>query len=840
MEIESIVVLKDAVSKAMYGALGDQGVILINTKRGEIGPAKIRVSAQHSIMQPRALPKFLNAADYMEKYNEALGNDGLDPIYGLDTIAKTRNGESPALYPDNDFYSETYLRNFRSNTNLIFDLTGGNQNAQYYINTEWAQDKGLLNTTIPDLTNYFNFRGNLDFKINDYMKMGINGVSRLSTNERPNVTIATGEDDYWDKFSNILPNAYPVLWDPNLIADSATRSMVLDEAVLHNGMVLGGNSSYANNQIYGELFQNGRVNYRQSFVQFSGKLDIDLSFITKGLSARGFAGMNFYNTLYSEQLYEYAIYEPLLDSLGIIDSVRIHGSDIPRNQFNTNNGQSTFTRQMTYYGNLSYDRSFGKHDISALALIYASNLTSEGSFQKQVVLHSGFSFNYMYDNRYVIEGSLTEIGSAKLPSGENFEPAPAAGVAWIISEESFMENLSFLNYLKIRASYGITKNDNWGTGNDAFYRYTSTFNRGSNFNYANGGFNNNETRYSTVPNEIFLQKREDISAGLEAVLLDNSLHLELGYFQSHSIGNLTGMTYTYPQIIGFENLVYANYNSDMTSGIELGLDYTLKVSESFAATIGGNFLNITPEITKIDEAIYEGLDEPLMRIGTATDAMWALVADGLYGESDFNPDGSLSDGLPVPSFGAVQPGDIKYLDQNEDNVIDQLDQRIVGHGVRTQYSAYIDVRYKNFGFYALGIGRLGDSNTRNESDADGVEEGYFQIAGNVKYSEYALQAYGPDNQDVNAIHPRLTTTSGGNNDRNSSYWVYENNSFTLPAVQLTYYFKGRNSISFLKDSQLYLRGGNLVVLGKNKAFTEVNPYDAPKTRSFVIGIITSF
>jgi hypothetical protein len=160
--------------------------------------------------------------------------------------------------------------------------------------------------------------------------------------------------------------------------------------------------------------------------------------------------------------------------------------------------------------------------------------------------------------------------------------------------------------------------------------------------------------------------------------------------------------------------------------------------------------------------------------------------------------------------------------------------------VRTQYSAYLDVRYKNLGLFVLGVGRLGDYNSRNESDNNNVEEGYFQVIGNVKYSEYALEAYGPDNKDVNALHPRLTTSSGGNNDRNSSFWVYENNSFTLPTIQLTYHFSGGNAISFLKESQLYLRGGNLVVFGKNKAFTEVNPYDAPKTKTIVLGIVTSF
>jgi hypothetical protein len=617
--------------------------------------------------------------------------------------------------------------------------------------------------------------------------------------------------------------------------------MVLKDAVFHDGQVLGGNSSYTNNQIYGELVQNGRIQNRQSIVQLSSRLDVDLGFITEGLSAKGYVGMNFYNTLFSEQDYEYAIYQPY-DSLGIgvIDSVLIHGSDIPSDQYNTNNSRSTFNRQLTYYGTLGYDRSFGRHALSAMTLFYGDLLTTEGAFFKQVRMHTGLLVNYTYKNRYVLEGSLMGIGSKKLAPGEKIKLAPSAGIAWIISEERFMENLSFINHLKLRASYGISKNDNWGTANQDYYRHSSTFTRGGSFSYNNDQWRNNETAYSTVRNEIYLQKREDISAGLEAVLLENSLHLEIGYFRSHSKDNLTLMEYTYPQILGFENLVYTNFNSDRTDGIEIGIDYTYRISDNLIATLGGSPLNINPVITKREEPFYEGMDAELIREGTATDAIWALVADGLYAESDFNPDGSLVDGLPVPTFGAVQAGDIKYLDKNRDGEINQLDQRPVGHGSRTQFGIHLDLRYKNFGLYLMGFGNIGDSNSRNESDSDGVEEGYFQVIGNVKYSEYALQAYGPNNQNTSALHPRLTTTGGGNNDRNSSYWVYKNNSFTLPVVQITYHFSGANAFSFLKDSQIYARGSNLAVFGKNKDFTEVNPYDAPRTRNIVVGFIASF
>ncbi len=826
LEVESIIVLKDAVSKALYGAQGDQGVILINTKKGHDGPQKIRIGVDYSMSQPRAFPNFLNAADYMEKFNEALLNEGVDEQFlkfRQDAIDSTRLGTNSTRFPDNNFYNNDYLRDFRTDVSVFADVAGGNENTRYYVSTGWSQSNGWLSTANPDITNRFNFKSNLDFKINDYMKMAVDASARMNMNTSPNIGA-----DYWSEFNSILPNAYPVLWDPSEISDPETRDFVLNEANLIGNQVLGGSSSYANNQIMGNLIQNGKVRDQQRIVQFGGKLDVDLSFLTKGLSAKFYAGMNFYNSLFTQQDIEYAIYEPVFNgSTGALDTVQIHGIDRPSTSYNTNSDNSDSYRQLTYFGNLNYHRTFGIHDLSLIALIYNDEITQKGELQNNIFFHTGLAGNYTINNRYTAEFSVMGIGSRKLAEGNRMEYAPSAGLAWIISSEDFMDNVSLVNFLKLRASYGISKNDNWSH----YFFYKNTFSRGSNFNYYNGTHDNNETVYESFENNIHLQKRKDISVGLDAIMLNNSLKLNLGYFISTSLDNITRMSNTYPDLMGYEDLIYENYNSDRTNGVEMGISYTYKASRDFSATIGGNLLNISPKILKYEEPAYEGLDEALLREGTATDAIWALVADGLYSEDDFNNDGTLADGL-LTTYGTVQAGDIKYLDQNGDNVIDQRDQRIVGHNVRTQYSAYLDLRYKNLSLYVLGIGRLGDYNYRSGS--------YFRVFGDVKFSEYAMQAYGPNNQDVNAIHPRLATSSGGHSDRNSSYWVYENNSFTLPVVQLTYHFKGVNGLSFLNQSRAYIRGSNLVVLNKNNKYSEVNPSGAPRLSSVVLGLLTSF
>ena len=825
LEVESVVILKDALSKAMYGAQGDKGVILITTMRGKAGRHNLRIAGQFNAETPRAMPKYLNAADYMDKYNEAQLNDGTDPAslrYKQEAIDATRSGANPARFPDNNFYSDDYIKDYTTGANLFADVSGGNENARYYLNTGWNRSNGWLNTPQNDVTDNLNFRGNLDFAINEYLDMSINTTGRLAFNKQPNAS------SIWSTASTELPNNYPVLWNPDIITNAEFRNYIISEAKLVNGQLLGGNSSFLSN-VYGNLTQNGNQKLMQRDIQFSGKLDLDMRFIAEGLSASLYGGMNFFNTLFANQNPAFAVYEPVFDeTTGLFDTVYVHGADKAANQYNTNDSNSDFFRHVTYYATMNYNRSFGEHDISATALIYNDKITNMDMLQKDVLFHTGFSVNYMYSDKYIAEMSLMGIGSRKLKEGSRIELAPSFGLGWVLSEEDFMPDISVIDYLKVRSSFGISKNDNW----DNYNLYRSTFTRGSTFTYQNGISSNGETNYSSVPNNIMLQKRRDFTFGLDATLLNKAMNLELEYFNSASLDNITLMSSTYPQILGYENLVYSNYNSDKIQGAELGINYRFDVSDDFSITAGSNVIYISPKITKQEEPVYIGADMELLRKGTATDAIWALRSDGLYSEADFNPDGSLASGLPVPTFGAIQPGDIKYLDQNSDNIIDQKDQRIIGHGVRTQYSIYLDLNYKNLEFYILGIGQAGDFNYRSGS--------YYRVFGNVKYSEMVNEAYSPANKDVNATHPRLSTTDASNNNRDSDYWLYKNNSFVIPAMQLTYNFSGNNESSFLKNSRVYVRANNALVLGENKKYTEVNVGSAPKTRNFAFGIITSF
>ena len=343
--------------------------------------------------------------------------------------------------------------------------------------------------------------------------------------------------------------------------------------------------------------------------------------------------------------------------------------------------------------------------------------------------------------------------------------------------------------------------------------------------------------YLTRASEIGMQSRTEIVLGLDAAMLDKKIWLEVSYFNSKSSDLMTEMQYTYPSLMGAVPF-YSNYNANNEQGVDFGIRYTLN-EKDWGLTLGSNLVYSVPTRITVEEPVYDELHSYLSKEGTAGDAIWGLEANGLYSVADFstvdytNQVFTLNDGMPVSSFGNVQPGDIKYTDQDGNGIIDNEDQIEIGNNSpRMQYSLYLKLRVKQFDFYALGIGQLGDYNMRSNN--------YHQFFGELKYPEFAKQAYGPSNKNVNAEYPRLSSTKNNNNFRNSTYWMYENNWFKIPTLQITYNITSKNVSGIVKDASIYLRATDLVTVSKNKDLTEVNFDSAPQTRGVSIGFVTKF
>ena len=323
-----------------------------------------------------------------------------------------------------------------------------------------------------------------------------------------------------------------------------------------------------------------------------------------------------------------------------------------------------------------------------------------------------------------------------------------------------------------------------------------------------------------------------LNFGIEGLFFNKSLSADVNYFYTKNYDLVTNLNNSTPDLLGYT--ITANNNAFIDNGLEYTLRYTKEVNDDLKFAIGHSLIYATGKVDKLDEPIYPADAQQRVRTGESRFAMFGLTADGLYGVSDFNPDGTLSASLPTPTFGSVQPGDIKYIDVNNDGIIDDDDQSIIGNSrADFQYSVDLKVSFKQFDFYVLGIGQNGQDKYRNNS--------YFWAYGDLKYSETALDAYGPNNLNVNASMPRLSSTRNNNNYRNSSFWLYKSNYFIIPTMQLSYNFKPGFSKVF-KDLRFFVKGNNLININKNKDIDELRfgAGSTPFTKGFSLGLVTSF
>ncbi|NPA35837.1 MAG: SusC/RagA family TonB-linked outer membrane protein [Chlorobi bacterium] len=812
-EVEQIVILRDAASRAMYGAQADKPVILINTKRGEAYKTKLKIMGEFGVSDPISYPKFLNAADYMTLYNEALSNDGLAPFYDSLTIANTRSGVDPVLYPDESYYNSTYLKDVSKSFNIQTEASGGNDVATYYVNFGWKRSGGLLNVGegAKQSFNRLNVNSNVDFKINQYMKMYLGGSVVYDFNKNP-------RGDFWGNSATFHPDWYPVLIPSSRMEDS----ILLAAARLVDGQyLLGGTSEYQTN-IYGDLVFGGYNNSTKRNLNFRTALDFDLGFITKGLTANVTMLFNLYDSFNTVQANEYAVYEPVTVTLPTgVDSLYFikHNEDVKQGDQSVTS--SDFTRDMNVFGTLNYIRSFNNHNLNLTALAYRTESQVNGEFHHDKRLHFALQAMYNFKGKYLAELSGVVTGSSKLSGKHQYGFSPTVALGWIPSKEDFLKDNSVINFLKVNASFGIINTDNYI--ND-YYLYETSYTTGGLFTYGNGMYKNRRRRINYLKNpDLSWVKREEISTGFQLDLL-NALWIEANYTYSKLYDIVVQRKNYYPAITGGV-YQYENYESKMNQGGSVAINYH-NDKHDFKYNIGVNFTYFVPKALKVEEPKYE-VDYRYLE-GNPTDSKFGWVAEGFFRDSADIANHA------IQTFGEVQPGDIKYKDLNNDGIIDNNDQKIIGNSnARLQYGINLNLKYKALGLFLLGTGQTGQESY--------FKSAYYWVYGNRKYSEEVLGRWTEETAST-ATYPRLSSKYNANNFRNSTFWLYENNWFTLHTAQLTYTFSDRlkpNSI-LKKGFQVYVRASNLFTISDIKEKRELNVGKAPQTRYYALGLKVTF
>lgn len=834
-EVESISMLKDAAAVVLYGSRAAKGVILITTKRGKDSPMHIDVRANVGVNVPKAYPKYLDADCYMTMYNEACRNDGIAERYDAGTIYNTAMGTNPYRYPDIDFYSSDYLRKFYTNSDVTGEVYGGNEKTHYYLNFGMNYANSLLkygeSKKAYDMS--FNVRGNVDMALASWLKATTNAAIIFDNSYQ-------GRGDFWGAASTLRPNWFaPLLpidmMDPNVayIQEYITNSNHL----IDGKYLLGGTSADTTNP-FSELLAAGYTKEKARRFMFDVAVMADLGGLLKGLSFKTAYSVD-YTSYYSEAYAEkYAIYEPKWSNVNgkdmIIGLTKFNDDTKSTNEYV---GKSTYDQTMTFSAQFDYNRTFKTfHNVSATLLGWGYQTQSSADeghessdYHRTSNVNLGLRASYNYDHKYYADFSGALVHSAKLPEGNRNAFSPSVTLGWRLSKEKFMESVGFVDDLKITASYAKLHQD---LDISDYYMYKGCFSdKGGWFQWYDGtvGGNTTGSKRGDNPNLDFIT-REEVRAGIDATLFNRLLRINANYFTQKTSGLLTqGASTIYPSFFDLGTdlsfLPWINYNEDKRTGFDFSLSANKKIGD-FDVTLGFNGMVFSSKASIRDEVANESY---LLRQGRALDATYGYVCEGFFqDQADIEKHAK-------QTFGTVRPGDLKYKDINGDGVINSDDQIDLGAGGWSTspftFGLNLTLKYKNFTLFAMGSGQTGAVAFKNNS--------YYWNRGTSKFSEVVMGRWTEETKGT-ATYPRLSTSNGDNNFRNSTFWMYKNNVFRLSNVQLTYDFPTDTfNGTFIRGLSLYCGGSNLLTIAKEREYMEMS-LGAPQYRNFYLGFKAAF
>ena len=803
-EIESITVLKDATSKILYGPKAVNGVLLVKTKRGIKYKRDRQFNIEFGAQTPVRMPEYLNSADYATMYNQARINDGLSPYYTQTDIDGYRMGTNPVLYPDVDFH-KLCLNDHMSYRKAIAQFRGGNESAQYYVNATYAGYGGYEAVGKNNTSNKFNLRVNLDYKVNDWLKAFVDIAGQMEFY----TTNYMSADKLFSRLSSHRPNAYPIKFsDPG---NPGTEIY---------GAMENANLSSSRENIYAEMALGGSKENTVRKGQTNIGFDLSLDRYVKGLSAKAYVTFDVYNYLVVGKNENFSSYRPIFNENSLIGKELL---TVEKKVSDKSRIADQMYRNYGYFGQLSYDRTFqAKHQLKSDLVIFQSRRENLGSSQDDVNRTFALRTNYVYNKKWIAELDMAVMGSSRFTKGNRYGYFPTVGVAWIASEEKFLKDKEWLDFLKIKASTGLLGTDNYFD----FFLFESRWNTSQSTHF--GPKLEEDVNTSTLVHvgnpDLTWEKSFEINIGAEASFL-NCLTADFNYFNNYRYDILTPTT-SFSSINGGE-LMYRNYGSVRNQGVELALEYSGNIGK-LHYSIGGNTIWSKAVYEKTDD--MEGLSSNRKTEGKPVDTRFGLIAEGLFKSGDEIA------AHPVQDFGPVQIGDVKYANINNDHHINENDMLPIGNEYpRFQFGLNINLAYKGFELSLSGSGMAQYDIYLNNS--------YYWMREDQKYSTFVKNYFNPSTGE--GKFPRLTTQQNQNNYRSSSLWMRSGNFFKLRDAMLSYSLpQNITNKMTLKQVKLFVRGSNLFTISSIKdldpEYIDAGVTGYPFFRSFTGGINVVF
>ncbi|WP_316748822.1 TonB-dependent receptor [Pedobacter gandavensis] len=842
-DIASFSVLKDASATALYGARGANGVILVTTKQGKVGPAKVNVRLENSLSTATKDLELADPVTYMQMYREAqLTRGNLTEKYTQTQIDNTILGTNPLLYPVVD-WQEMLLQKNTMNQRANASVSGGAQVAQYYVSGSFNRDNGILK--VPKVSNFNN-----NIKLNTYLLRSNVNINLSPTTELV-VRLSGTFDDYkgpidggtgvYNKIMQASPTAFPAFYP----ADSANR---------FTQHILFGNSGDRGQFInpYADMVKG----YRQSSssrmlaqLELNQKMDA----ITEGLSFRAIGSTNRYSYFSVTRSYN-----PFFYNIGSWDA---YTKTYTLNLLNREAGPTEYlsypgatrnaTANLYLLAAMDYSRAFGKSAVSAsLISTIEENLDVSKDELVLSLPHRNLGVSgratYSYDSRYFVEFNFGYNGSERFHVSRQFGFFPTIGAGWMVSNEKFWEGMAnTITKLKFRGSYGLVGNDAIGSPNQRFF-YLSNVSlndsgRGASFGFDQYAYYRPGVSISAYGNDdITWETSKQTNLAME-IEIKRDLNIVAEYWRQNRTNILMARN-SIPTTMGLASVTYANVGAAKSSGVDLSLDYNKMISTDLSVTVRANMTYSTSKITAFEEPDYS-LTPYRSRIGKSVSQNWGYIAERL-----FIDDGDVANS-PKQNFGVYGPGDLKYTDVNGDGQVTQEDAVPLGLPTSPEivYGFGFTAKYKNFDLsaFAQGIGRESfwiDS----KATAPFVDIAQSNYGENALLKAYAESHWSEENRDLYAMWPRLSISNAlNNNNYQTSSWFMRNGAFLrLKSVEFGYSF----SKSFIKklkmdNLRIYVNGTNLASISSFKLWdVEMggNGLGYPLQKVFNIGLNVNF
>ncbi len=865
-EIESITVLKDAASTAVFGVRGANGVVLVTTRRGVSGKPVISLNSSFGLTQALRNLKGVDSYTYATLYNEAQLSDnpsltesqlGFSPF----VIDMFRTNEDPIMFPNVD-WNDYLFKNLAWQTQHNLTLSGGGERFRYFVSLGYLLQDGMLKQLGESYDpNYqykrFNYRSNVDIDITKSTLLKVNIGGHVGAKREPRT------DELWRKVLWSTPFSSPGIVDGKLISN-----------IYSNRYISIGERSCPLDYYYNYGYNVDTDNVLNLDLALEQKLD----FITPGLS------MNIkgaYNTNYNVKASRTPSGADSMCTPIYLGSIETPGMDFWDPRFDRTivyqtDGVSGLHEQMSYgeqvgrgrnwYGefSLNYSRSFGDHDVSALFLYNQSKkyypetkIDGKVFYMDIPTAYVGYvgRMTYAYKKRYMVDLNAGYNGSENFAPDKRFGFFPAVSAGWILSEEKFMKKQKVIDFLKLRASYGIVGNDKMENARflymaGAWSGYNTVAKGQGSWQFGKDGGTGllPDAKENTMGNpEVTWEKVAKQNYGIDLKMFDSRLSLTADVFFEKRKDILSTRN-TLPAITDI-NLPKINLGKVNNHGYELSLgwndragkvDYWLKANVSYAKN----------KIIYMDEVVP---NEPYMaETGRSTGLTYGYIFDRFLQKDDFDADGNLKKDengrqiLPQMALGTPRPGDALFKDLNGDGVINGDDKTRFGYAERPDYVFGFlgGLKWKNFEFSmqwtaAMNASRILDGEYRNAFGSTNSRM-LLKFLADGRWTE----------ENPNSRFPRLTFMNKSHYLQTSDLWLMNGSYLRLKTAEISYTLPQKDFLKKvgIESVRFYCNGYNLLTLFSDLNDIDIDPEGVtdggnnnyPNIRIYNFGVNISF